>query len=170
MRPQCGRQGDLTLSATDLSIQGLGPQVGVGRSYRSSSVGSARLTPGWRFDFERSMSAGSSTATYTDDVGDAHVFVKAGEAWVAPRGDTDVLTVDGAGSATLTHRDRSATGFDSAGRLAWEADADGNTVRYEWASDGSKLTIRTPKDVWLVHERRITVSFSGAKVTARSRM
>jgi RHS repeat-associated protein len=158
-------EGDLTLSATDLSIPGLGPQVGIGRSYRSSSTDSARLAPGWRFDFERSIGVGSSTATYTDDVGDAHVFVRVGEAWVAPRGDTDALTVDGAGSATLTHKDRSTTGFDSTGRLAWEADADGNTVRYEWASDGSKLTIRTPKDVWLVHERRITVSFSGGKVT-----
>lgn len=158
-------KGDLTLSATDLSIPGLGPDVAISRSYRSSSTGSARLAPGWRFRFERSISVGSSTATYSDDAGDAHVFVKVGNAWVAPRGDTDTLTVDGAGSAKLAHKDRSTTGFDSAGRLAWEADADGNTVRYEWASDGSKLTIRTPKDVWLLHERRITVSFSGGKIT-----
>ncbi|MDR3687385.1 MAG: DNRLRE domain-containing protein [Coriobacteriia bacterium] len=158
-------RGDLTLSATDLEIPGVGPAVSVARTYRSSSVSSGLLAPGWRFGFERSVAASGDAATYVDERGDLHVFARVGDGWVAPHGDTDVLTGDSASGFTLVHKDRTRTTFDAAGRLSSEADGNGNTVRYDWASDGSALTIRSPKDVPLLHERRITVTFVSGRAT-----
>jgi RHS repeat-associated protein len=158
-------RGDLTLAVSDLDIPGVGPDVSVARAYRSSSISNALLAAGWRFAFERNITASANRATYLDESGDAHVFAKRGGVWVAPYGDTDVLTGDSASGFTLAHKDRTRTTFDATGRLSTESDGCGNTVRYEWAPDGSSLTIRTPKDVPLLHERRITVRFAGGRAT-----
>jgi RHS repeat-associated protein len=156
-------RGDLVLSTTDLSIPGVGPEVAISRTYRSSVTASPTLAFGWRFGFERSVARASSTATYTDEFGDSHVFAKNGDHWVPPRGSTDSLAVNGSGGVTLTHKNRSTTVFDATGRLSYEVDESGNAVHYEWT--GSSLTIRSAKDAWLTHERRINVSMSDGRVT-----
>lgn len=157
--------GDLTLSTTDLSIPGAGPDVSVDRFYRSSATASSYLAPGWSFSFERNILSTPSTATYFDEAGDAHVFRNLGGNWIPPHGDTDSLSTTGTYPFTLTHKDLSSTSFDSTGRLAAERDCNGNTVTYQWAGDGSTLAILCPKDSWPLSTRRITVTFSGGRVT-----
>jgi RHS repeat-associated protein len=156
--------GDLLLSATDLSIPGVGPDVEVSRAYRSSLAASTLAAPGWRFGFERSIVASGTSAVYCDEAGGEWTFRKVSGGWVAPHGSADILAGDSSSGFTLSRKDRSVIAFDASGRLAFETDAFGNAVRYEWSGDGSSLVIRSPKDVPFLHERRITVTFSAGKV------
>jgi len=79
--------------------------------------------------------SGTTSAIYTDEDGDAHRFVLAGGTWTAPSGDDDILRGDPSGGWTLTHKDRSLETFDASGRLTSDADANGNSVLYEWSPD-----------------------------------
>ena len=131
-------QGTLTLDVTDLEIASWGPTASLSRSYRSDTTATTSFAPGWRFTFERSLSASGPIVTYTDETGERRSFVETGGVFVSPTGNYDVLSRDGNGYR-LTAKDRSYLKFNSAGTLTDEIDKNGNTVTYAW--NGNHLAI-----------------------------
>ena len=155
----------LTLDAVDLTLPSAGPELRLARHYSSATTQSTTFGPGWRFDFEQRIEPGAqAAATYIDADGRRHEFVRDGDAWVAPHGDTDVLTGRDGEGWSLEHKDRSSTLFAADGRLVAVKDASGNAVAYDWTPDS--LTVRAPGDVWLLHERRLQVTLRDGKVVS----
>lgn len=127
-------KGALVLDVDDLSVKSWGPDVSVSRHYDSSVTTSSIFTPGWRFNFERSVAASGSLVNYRDEAGDVHSFVSTQGAYYAPSGFYSTLTSDGA-YWYLTDLDRTVQKFDvGTGRLLSETDANGNAVTCSWSS------------------------------------
>ena len=162
--------GELTLDITDLSLPGIGLSTAVARHYSSLSTVASRFTPGWSFDFDRTVKMSGTFAVYTDASGDVHRFVNRSGTWLAPTGSTDKLIGSAAAGWTLTHLDRSKATFDGpTGRLTSVVDKNGNADTYKWDDFAGKVDIVGPNDTAL-SPRRIMVIFSSGKVTSATLM
>lgn len=67
-------RGSLELDVTDLAIASYGPEAALTRHYTSSDTTATSFAPGWRFSYEQTLVVNGSTATYTDEYGEQHVF------------------------------------------------------------------------------------------------
>ena len=141
--------GSLALDSTDLAIASFGPEAALSRSYDSTDTSSGYSSPGWRFNFEQTLSPADPDAervVFTDEAGEAHVFAKHEGEWLAANGFTGriehhpnlpIITTDD--TWTITFKDLSVTTFDDEGGLLSEADGNGNTVTYDVDDDHVRM-------------------------------
>ncbi len=150
-------QATIELDATDLSIASYGPDASIARHYSSETTLAGAFAPGWCFSFEQNLAVGSSVATWTDSVGEAHRFVLRSGVWVAPDGLQATMSSTGTGYR-ISFPGGDKLDFRLAdGRLISKSDLNDNLVRYFWSVD--QLTIIA------ANQQSIDVFFNGARVT-----
>lgn len=126
----------LALDVTDLEIATWGPETALTRHYDSDTTDATFFAPGWRFGFERKLTASGSDFNYVDEAGDAHFFDWDGTAgeFHSPLGFYATLSTQAFGHK-LAMKDRSHLEFDTQGRLVAEEDKNGNRTTYAWSLD-----------------------------------
>ncbi|MCL2504338.1 MAG: phage tail tip lysozyme [Coriobacteriia bacterium] len=131
-------KGTVEFCATDLEINWWGPRAALERHYSSGRTTSASWAPGWRFNYEQSVTQAGGIATYTDAAGEAHRFGDSGGTWISAHGFYGTLTKPG--DWQITYKDGHKLVFDgTTGRLKSESDRNGNTVTY--TPSGNNLLI-----------------------------
>ncbi|OIK14254.1 Wall-associated protein [Bacillus sp. MUM 116] len=126
--------GNLIINQNDFSISGLGPDLGISRTYNSLSSTGGIFGLGWHSDAEMRVVADpdGKHVNYTDDDGTLHVFTKNADSYSAPTGVYLQLekTTD---SYKLTNTDQTQFYFDvNSGNLTKKVDGYGNTTSYQY--------------------------------------
>jgi RHS repeat-associated protein len=157
--------GALVLSATDLSVTSFGPAAALTRTYRSTTTASTTFAPGWRFDFEQSITPSGTALIYTDDAGEAYRFTPAGTgAWASPHGMVATITAGAqSGPYTLALKGGEALSFDTSGRLTAETDRHGDATTYAWSA--GQLVISAANDSLFDHHQIIVALDGSGHVT-----
>ena len=152
--------GALILEGSDAQMTTYGPDVSVQRVYDSQvATDTATLfAPGMHFDFEQTLKENTAgNVTYTDEAGDTHLFVRqddtrqsSGTVYVSPQGNFDTLNRAGSGWR-LVFADKSATVFDSQGRISARVDRAGNQVDYSYDLFTGRLSSITAANGQVLH-------------------
>jgi RHS repeat-associated protein len=138
--------GNLTESQTDLTVGGLGPVLGMTRSYNSQfAAGESEhgiFGYGWTGSYSahlalaKSCETCSEVATVYQDNGSVVPFEKSGELWV-PLAPLVQATLKKEGTGYVyTLPDQTKLAFESSGRLTSETDRDGNALTMHRNAEG----------------------------------
>ncbi len=138
--------GALVMDTTDLSIATYGPEAALSRHYDSAVVSTGAWAPGWRFNFEQSLSVAGSVATYVDEAGDSHVFKSEYGQWHAPNGMVATLSAI-TGGYRLQFKDESYLVFSSSGELTAEGDHNGNETTYSRTTDALSIQAESGQSI-----------------------
>jgi len=133
--------GNLYISAKDISIKARGFDIEIIRSYSSHSSGiSGPFGFGWTFNYNIYLVKNpDSSVTLYDEDGSAHTFKSAGENdYTAPPGIHSELKKNPDGSFILRFKDGSKYNFDSNGKLINIIDTNNNHLNFDYIS--RKLT------------------------------
>ncbi|WP_163101613.1 DNRLRE domain-containing protein [Peribacillus alkalitolerans] len=160
--------GNLMVSETDISIDGRGPGLSIGRTYNSQSSIKGIFGMGWISDAESKMITSGNQVDYTDDDGTIHSFIKQADgSFNAPTGvylDLKETSTD----YVLTSKDQTSVYFDKAtgvlkeiidaqkdknktvynyteNRLSSIVDASGRSLTIEYNPEGLVSNIKDPK-------------------------
>lgn len=154
--------GNLTESATDISIPGRGIPLQVSRSYSSSNATTnGPFGYGWNSNLIASLSqpGGTGPVTITQEGGAQTVFDPSGSGYAPalPR-DIATLTHNGSGTWTMTRMAEDTLTFSSSGQLVSDADRNGYTTTFGYT--GSQLTSMTDPA-----GRQLTIGWTGSNIT-----
>ena len=154
--------GETTFSATDLRVRGRGLDLAFNRTYRSQTVGSGPLGPGWDFGFRmRLRELANGDVEFYDGRLRCEKFERNGDgSYRSPQGLFSVLSKHSSGFL-LIESDHSFVRFDRWGRLLSIADGlkdseeTGNQIRFEYNAAGHLATVVDSLD------RRYTLTYDG---------
>jgi RHS repeat-associated protein len=155
--------GEFTESATDISIPGRGPGLGMTRSYSSQMTSEdGRLGYGWTDGYSMSIDADPTLADTMDvhqENGSLVRFTQQTDgSWAAPGRVFASLVHHPDGSWTFTRQATQKYAFSSTGLLTSISDLNGETTTLSYAS--GKLTSVTDAG-----GRTLTFSYTGSHVT-----
>ncbi|HEX3553446.1 MAG TPA: Ig-like domain-containing protein [Thermoanaerobaculia bacterium] len=148
-----GHSGEITLSAVDLAIPGRGLDFVFQRTYRSQTVGSGTLGPGWDSNvYERLQELPNGDVAHFDGRGRRDVFKKEKNGdLTAPPGVFVTLEKVSTGWVMIDAR-HTTTRFDRFGRLISIADAvkdskdTGNEMTFHYGPGRQLLRVHDPLD------------------------
>ena len=134
--------GEFFHTFDDLSVPGRGMALDFTRTYSSAEAKAdqgGRFGPGWADSYEWSLSVDASgNATVASGTGSSVTFTPNGSGGFNPPSFLRAtLTQNADGTYTFTGNDRHSLGFDSAGQLVKETDANGYTTTLSYS--GSQL-------------------------------
>lgn len=134
-----GFNGNLSLSATDVSIPGRGIPVSFSRTYNSRSAKSGILGYGWTSNVEASIKdSGNGPVILIDEDGTEHIFAKQADGtFTAPTGVYLTLTKDYTyNTYTVTRTDGTKIDFNSLGQITKISDTKKtpNATTYSYTS------------------------------------
>jgi len=156
-------KGAVDLSATDLEIDWWGPSAALSRHYSSGRTASGSWAPGWRFNYEQTVTQSGNIATYTDEIGETHRFGNQSGTWVSAHGFYGTLTKPG--DWVITYKDGHRLTFDgTTGCLKSESDRNGNTTTY--TPSGNDLVITAGNGHAITVNRNSSGVVSSAAYTA----
>jgi RHS repeat-associated protein len=137
--------GNLVISAEDMTVQGRGFKIAIGRTYNSQLAD--KLGPmgyGWTFNYNTNVKEQTyGDVLLTQACGSQHLFVKKSDGtYVCPPGLTDKLTKDySSGVYTLWSLDGSKTVFSSQGKLAYQMDKNSNKLNFVHDQAGKLIRV-----------------------------
>ncbi len=154
--------GEMTFSATDLAVRGRGLDFAFTRTYRSQTVGSGPLGPGWDFGFHmRLRELPNGDVELYDGKLRRETFERNGDgSYKSPAGLFAVLTKSSSGFL-LIESDHSFVRFDLWGRLLSiadglkDAESTGNEMRFEYDAASHLVAVVDSLD------RRYTLTYDG---------
>ncbi len=154
--------GEMTFSATDLAVRGRGLDFAFTRTYRSQTVGSGPLGPGWDFGFHmRLRELPNGDVELYDGRLRRERFERNGDgSYRSPRGLFSVLTKHSSGFL-LIESDHSFVRFDHWGQLLSiadglkDAEGTGNEMRFEYNAASQLVAVVDSLD------RRYTLTYDG---------
>ncbi len=160
--PVNGELGALYLTHSDITIGGRGLGLDLDRTYNSPQQAGAVDGPfgyGWSSNVAMSLAEnGAGTAvTITDESGAPVTFSRVANVWVASAYSASTLTSAG-GTWTYTRWDGDSYTFNSAGKLASEADRNGNTTAFGYSAS-QLVTMTDPSG------RTLTFTWTGNNIT-----
>jgi RHS repeat-associated protein len=142
--------GNMMLSETDLSMDGVGLPLQVSRTYNSLNIIAPTAQDfganGWSMDMGVDLKLqiyGDGSVAYYGPSGYQTPFVSNGSGFTSPPSiDADLVRNATTGNYTLTfHQSQEVLTFDSAGLLLSDADRAGNTLTYSYDTSGRLSTI-----------------------------
>lgn len=137
--------GNQVISAEDMTVQGRGFKIAIGRTYNSQLAD--KLGPmgyGWTFNYNTNVKEQTyGDVLLTQACGSQHLFVKKSDGtFVRPPGLTDKLTKDySSGVYTLWSLDGSKTVFSSQGKLAYQMDKNSNKLNFVYDQAGKLIRV-----------------------------
>ena len=155
--------GNLILSATDVTLPGKGIPISISRTYNSRAVSPSGhpFGYGWTYNVGMSVSTVDGSAVmYTDGDNTSYCFVKAKDGtYTSPVGVYLILRSE-SGVYTLEEESGTKYYFDTAGRLDKIKDTDGNITDITYRADG---TISQMIDA---AGRRVTFNYSSGRLSS----
>ena len=157
--------GSMTLTATDVSIPGLGFPLEVTRTFNSKTAESVTgdFGSGWSWTYGTNLDLTTDPygATWEEPTGPKDYFKRnADGSFTGEDGIFSVLSYDSASATyTLRHKDQTRFVFNAAGKLIQQIDQSGNTTVIVHDSAGKIQTVTDPTG------RTLTVSYSGAFIS-----
>lgn len=157
----CGT-GDLTETATDLTVPGRGRALALTRTYNAQDAATASAPDavgwGWTNSYAMSLTtdASSGDVTVHQENGATVTFMPQDGGYTAPGWVTATLMRTAGGTYTYTLQNQSSDVFSSSGQLLSESDRNGyvNTLAYN--GSGQLATVTDPAG------RTLTFAYNGA--------
>lgn len=133
--------GAYTTTVEDFSLPGIGMGISLERSYSSNDPAAGPLGPGWTHSYATDLTiAPNGDATFRAENGRQLRFALTNGSYVAGPGVRDSLVSSG-GTYELTRKDRVKYGFDSAGRLTFMRDRNGQGPQFGYDGAGRLATV-----------------------------
>lgn len=158
--------GAFSESHTDVAITGVGPQLGVTRTYNSADRRVGLFGRGWTSSLEmrafENCVTHDVTILYGDGRRETHYWDGV-SAYITPPGYTTKLTKNGSTGWTLNEVDGTVASFRTDGRLTSIADADGQSLTFTWNGSNQLTTVTDA-----VSGRYLTLTYSAGLVTSIS--
>jgi YD repeat-containing protein len=156
--------GNLTESATDISIPGRGIPLSFFRTYDSLDAGAdGPFGYGWTFNWSMSLNqpGGTGPVTITQEDGAQSVFDPSGTGYVpaAPR-EIATLTHNSDGTWTFSRLAQDTFTFSSTGQLVSERDRNGYTTTLTYNGSGQATTVTDPSG------RTLQIGWTGSNITS----
>lgn len=157
--------GNFVTAETDVSVAGIGPELGVTRTYNSLDPRIAAFGQGWSFNYDMTWladPAGNVSVIYPD--GRREVHTKNGDgSFTPPPSYYSKLVSNGSGGYTLTQKDGQVVAFNSSGKVTSITDANGKSVTLAYDGSGFLSTATSAPS-----GRVLTFTWSAGRVSSVS--
>jgi RHS repeat-associated protein len=128
--------GNLIIDETDVSIDGRGPGLSIGRTYNSKSSAIGMYGKGWQSDSEMRMIGTGNEVKFTDEDGTIHRFQKQADNSYKPPTGVYLELQENTSEYILTSKDQTKIHFDKTnGYLLKMVDGHGNATTYSYSNN-----------------------------------
>ena len=151
--------GNFIVSATDLSIPGVGVPLSITRRLNTLGGFNGWLGQAWELtnSFDTTWAAlpdGSIVLNGVRGAADLLYFKKSGSTFTSPGGIDATLATSGSGYTLTFNASSEKLTFNATGQLTGDADRNGNTITYTWVSG-------KPSSITDTQGRSYTIGLSG---------
>ncbi|MGK4096203.1 DNRLRE domain-containing protein [Bacillus altitudinis] len=135
-----GATGNVIVSEEEMSIDGRGPGLGIGRTYNSLDAADHLFGQGWYADVETSITPTKEGAIYLDEDATTHIFTKKADGTYQPPTGIFLELTESKDEYMLKTKDQTFAHFSkNGGKITKIVDGHKNTTTYKY-NENNQLT------------------------------